>query len=397
MLFDSLRNNSRILVYIVVVAFVAGGVLVGVSGLFNKSSSASQKRQTAQVQPGKQSIAIVNGKQISYTDYMQILQTMKRQYGGQISGNQILALKNKVLDQLINQELLLQKAKEDNLKVEVTDKEVQKQLDTLINNYAKSKKEFEKILVDRGLTLSGVKADLKTRLREQKLLQKIVNKLQSGVKVTNKEVKEAYKKAKGQEKLGKEFEKNKAKLKANLQKQKANQALGKALNKYKKEVNIKVNSVELRAFRAAQKDNLDKAASEYKQALELSPNATYLYINLAQVYQKQNNNETALKTYKKALNKDPKNLELRFALGKYYYQTSKKEKAVNEFNKASELAGDNLIAHYRLQGFYKKMGYEEKAKEEMKKVREIQKKLAEKQKKAKAQQKEMNKNIKLDE
>ncbi|SDC64585.1 MULTISPECIES: SurA N-terminal domain-containing protein [unclassified Candidatus Frackibacter] len=380
MIFDSLRDNSKILIYIVVIAFAAGGLLVGVSGLFTNSKT--QRQPASYNQVTERNIAVVNGKGISYQEYLQVLQGMSQQYLGQIGSTQLLALKSKVLDEMINQELLLQKAKEKDFNVEVSNEEVQTQIDKLINNYANSKADFEKILESRGLTLADVKADLKERIKQQKMLQKLATELKSGIKVTDQEIKTAYKKQTNKEELDDNFAKQKSEIKKQLMQQKTNQALTKLIEDYKAKAEIKINSPELRGFKAAQNKKFDKAIKNYKEALKQSGGRIYLYMNLADVYQKQGNNDLALETYQKALDKAPENAELRFALGNFYYQTGAKKKAVKQFDKASKLAGDDLLMHYRLLSIYQKMGYKEKSQAELSKIEAIQKKAAKERQKA---------------
>lgn len=390
MLFDKLRDNSKILVYIVVIAFAGGGLLWGVSGYFNNSngSQSPQQKQTAYAQQGKQgNIAVVDGEEIPYKNYLQVLQRTQQQYRGQISNNQILELKSSVLNQLINRKLLLQKAKRDNLEANVTDKEVEEQLDKYVSQYANSKEEFKKLLEKNGQSLSGFKAQLRNGLKDQKLLQKATKQFQSDVEVSDAELKAAYKKATGEEATGDKFEEQKDKIKQQVKSQKQKQAMNKALEEYKKDVEIKINSAELRAYEAAKNGNFQQAINDYEQALEQNQNKSYLYANLAQAYQKQGDNAAALNTYKKAVEKSPENANLRLALGKFYNKTEKEEKAVKQLDKASELAGNDIMVHYQLQRLYKKMGYEKKAEAELKKVKEMQQKAAEQYKK---QQQKLN-------
>lgn len=361
---DSLRS-------LLVIAF-AGCLLLELSGYF-PSQQQTVYAQSKDVQSEEKSIAVVNGKNILYRDYLQALRTMKQQSGRQTGQ---LALKSRTLNLMINQELLLQKAKEDNLTVEVTDEEIEEQIDKLANKYSNSRAEFEKLLENEGLTLSGVKANLKSRLKEQRTLQKEIEKLTADVKVTDDEVSEAYKKATGKKATGDKFAQNRSKLKKRLRQEKKKQALDQFLKRYRDKSEIKINSAELRAFQAVQSDNLEKAVKDYKKAIKQDPKKAYLYSNLAQAYQKQGKSELALKNHKRAVNKEPKNVESRFALGNFYLQIDAKEKAVKEFDKVSKLAENNFLIHYRLQKTYEKLGYKERAQAERKKIQALQKEAA---------------------
>lgn len=394
MIFDSLRNNSRILIYIVIIAFVGGGVLVGLSGYFNGSNSNAQSQnQTAHAQ--QQNIAVVNDKPIKYQDFQRGLQRFQQQSQRPIGNSQVLALKNRVLQQMIDQELLLQKAEEENITVNISDQEVETQLDNWIKSTGRSREEIENLLSDRGSSMAQVKKQLKEGMHKQKLINRMVQRAQDGVKVTEKELKDAYEKSTEKEAAGEEFTKIKSKLRKKLKQQKKKQAISQMVNNYREEADIEINSVEIKAYRAAQNENYDEAVAGYKDALDQGNEEAYIYSGLAQVYQQQDKTDKAIETYKKAIEKSPKDSQMKLALGNLYQQAGKEDKAVKQLDKVAESAGDNLLLHYRLQSLYKKMGYEEKAKAEMEKVKELQKKAVEKrkalQKKAKEQQKESKK------
>ncbi|MBM7623227.1 peptidylprolyl isomerase [Sporohalobacter salinus] len=488
MIFDNLRNNSRILIYIVIIAFVGGGVLVGLSGYFTNSSNTPSQNQAAHAQQRKKNIAVVNGEQISYSDFQRGLQRFQQRSRRQIGNSQVLTIKNRVLQQMIDQRLLLQKAKEKDIKVKVSDKEVDTQLNKWIDSTSKSRDEIEKLLKDKGSSMTKIKEQLRKGMKKQRTLQKMIQQTQDDVEITDKELKNAYekvtashiliktdersdKKAKakaekilaevkngkdfskaakeysegpsgekggklgtfghgkmvpGFEKVafnlkkgeisqpvktkfgyhiikvidrkeaeGKEFTKAKPKLKKKLKQKKGKQAVEQLINNYREEADIEINSAELKAYRAAQNDNYEKAVTEYNKALNQGRTGAYVYSGLAQAYQQQDKKDKAIEIYKKAIEKSPEDSQIRFALSTLYQQTGKKDKAVKQLDKVAESAGDNLLVHYRLQALYKKLGHEKKAKEEMEKVKKLQKKASEKrkqlQKKARKQQKQQKK------
>ncbi|MGM0471280.1 MAG: peptidylprolyl isomerase [Bacillota bacterium] len=190
MIFDSLRNNSRILVYIVITAFVGGGLLVGFSGFFDDSNTSNQNQAAYAQQP--ENIAVVNGQELKSQAYYQALQSYQQRSQGQIGSTQTLALKDRVLTQMINRELLLQKAKEEGIEAKVSDEEIEEQLDQIISNSSKSKDEIEKMLQERNSSLAQIKENMRENLKQQKLIQNLIEQKQDEIEVSEQEIKDMY-------------------------------------------------------------------------------------------------------------------------------------------------------------------------------------------------------------
>ncbi|WP_408954819.1 peptidylprolyl isomerase [Natroniella sp. ANB-PHB2] len=187
MIFNSLRNNMKIVIYVVVITFALGGTVayLGFSG--NQNQAATQDQQLdPQQETGP--IAVVNGEEVLYQDYSHQLNNYLRQYGGQISGEQILELKDQVLNSMIEQHLILQEVENRGIDPVVSDEEVEEQMDQIIEMYSSSEEEFEQLLEQSGVTIEQVKEDLRINLAHQKGIEKLIDQVQDGVEVSEDEL-----------------------------------------------------------------------------------------------------------------------------------------------------------------------------------------------------------------
>ena len=506
MLMDALRDKMKLIIYIVVIAFVGGGTLVYLN---YGNTGVNQSQVNAQ---NSEPIATVNGAEISHRAFQsQVNQTLS-QMKGQVPDSKVLSLKKRVLDQLIDRKLIEQEIEKRDLTDKISDEKVEERLDKIVkNSQFKSKKALENRLKKAGRSLDDIRGQLKQSLAMQKLFDEVLK----DIKVTDEEIAQNFEevsashiliktedksdqeaKAKAEKVLdkldsgkdfskvaqeysegpsakrggkvgsfghdskmvasfeeaafdleegeisdlvktkfgyhiikvtdkkeaeGEEFKKQKGKIENELLNNKRKAAFNKWISEQNDKAEVVINSNEIKGYQDQQDENYEQAAKNYRSALNENGQASYLYYNLAQVYQQQDKNDKAIETYQEAINKYPKqtnfynslaslyqekgdkdkaistyknaleknkdNANLHLALGELYRKEEMKDKALEQYDKFSKLAGDNLMAHYRLYSVYKKMGLKEQAKTEMEKVKEIQ------AKKQKQQQKNKNKVI----
>jgi peptidyl-prolyl cis-trans isomerase D len=103
--------------------------------------------------PQTQTVAEVNGKRISDTDYQRVMRQVSKSQGQALDEDQLNELARQVIAQLIEQEVLLQHA--DSLDIEVSDEEIARyvlQYDAFKDNDGK----FSKVLYDRTLKRLGL-------------------------------------------------------------------------------------------------------------------------------------------------------------------------------------------------------------------------------------------------
>ncbi|MHB8753729.1 MAG: SurA N-terminal domain-containing protein [Candidatus Acidiferrales bacterium] len=141
--------------------------------------------------PSANAWASVNGTQIDRSEVEKYFRSSVQSQGTTPSHDEALSLKLKILDQLINNEILFQRAKALNLVA--TDGEVE-------NKFTESKAaftedEFQKKLKENGLTVDDLKKEIRRELSIQKLLNREVV---SKITVTDADVSEFYNQNKAQ-------------------------------------------------------------------------------------------------------------------------------------------------------------------------------------------------------
>jgi peptidyl-prolyl cis-trans isomerase SurA len=129
--------------------------------------------------------AVVNGKEIKREEVDKYYRTRVNPEGQEPSQEESLSQKLNVLDELINNEILLEKAKKLNL--EASDGEVEDKFTELKSPYTED--EFQRRLKDQGMTVQ----DLKLELRRQLSIQKLLNReVVAKIAITDQDVSDFY-------------------------------------------------------------------------------------------------------------------------------------------------------------------------------------------------------------
>jgi peptidyl-prolyl cis-trans isomerase SurA len=136
-------------------------------------------------QPAADVWAMVDGKEIKRDAVEKYYQTQVNSEGQQPSQEEALYLKLKVLDQLINSEILLERAKK--LNCEATDGEVEDKFTEEKSPY--TEEEFQRQLKQRGMTVDDLKSDIRRQLSIQKLMNREVV---SKISITDQDVTDFY-------------------------------------------------------------------------------------------------------------------------------------------------------------------------------------------------------------
>ena len=129
--------------------------------------------------------AVVNGKEIKREEVDKYYRTRVNPEGQAPSLEESLSQKLNVLDELINNEILLEKAKKLNL--DASDGEVEDKFTELKSPYTED--EFQRRLKDQGMTVE----DLKQELRRQLSIQKLLNReVVAKIAITDQDVTDFY-------------------------------------------------------------------------------------------------------------------------------------------------------------------------------------------------------------
>ena len=129
--------------------------------------------------------ALVNGKEIKRDDVEKYYRTRVNPEGQQPSQEEVLSLKLNVLDELINNEILLERAKKLNL--EASDGEVEDKFTEMKSPY--TEEEFQRQLKERGLSVDDLKKGLKRQLSTEKLMNREVV---AKISITDQDVTDFY-------------------------------------------------------------------------------------------------------------------------------------------------------------------------------------------------------------
>lgn len=139
-------------------------------------------------------VAIVNDEVVTQQDVDQLLSVLYAQYSQEYKGDELLqkmeGVKKDILNQIIEDKLVLSKAKE--LGIKVTESEINERLDYIKKGFS-SEQEFYKTLETQGVTM----ANLKDRYRDQIMMKKLVDyEVKSKISVLPSEISEYYEKHK---------------------------------------------------------------------------------------------------------------------------------------------------------------------------------------------------------
>lgn len=137
------------------------------------------------VAPGPDVWAVVNGKQISRADVEKAFRSRVNADAPDPSLEEALSLKLSILDELINSEILVERATQMNLVA--TDAEVEDKFTESKSPYTED--EFQRKLKETGLTVDDLKSDIRRQLSIEKLLNREV---MAKISITDKDVADYY-------------------------------------------------------------------------------------------------------------------------------------------------------------------------------------------------------------
>jgi peptidyl-prolyl cis-trans isomerase SurA len=146
------------------------------------------KKETA---PGPGVWATVNGNDITRDQVEKYFRTRVNAEGPTPSQEEALSLKLNILDELVNNEILLERARKANLIA--SDAEVEDKFTESKSPY--TEEEFQKKLKDSGLTVEDLKSDIRRQLSVQKLLNREVV---AKITITDQDVLDFYNKNRAQ-------------------------------------------------------------------------------------------------------------------------------------------------------------------------------------------------------
>jgi peptidyl-prolyl cis-trans isomerase SurA len=160
-------------------AFAAAALLFSLAGCKHESA------------PGPDVWAVVNGKEITRADVDKAYRSTLNAEAPPRSQDESLSLKLNVLDQLVNTEILLERATKMNLTA--SDAEVEDKFTESKSRYTED--EFQRKLQDAGITVDDLKSDIRKQLSIQKLLNREVV---AKISITDQDISDYYNKNRAQ-------------------------------------------------------------------------------------------------------------------------------------------------------------------------------------------------------
>jgi peptidyl-prolyl cis-trans isomerase SurA len=135
--------------------------------------------------PGPDVWAVVNSKQILRDDVEKVYRTRQNADAPAPSQEEALSLKLSILDELINSDILLDRA--DKMNLVASDAEVEDKFTESKSPY--TEEEFQKKLKDSGLTVDDLKGDIRRELSIDKLLNREVV---AKISITDQDIQDFY-------------------------------------------------------------------------------------------------------------------------------------------------------------------------------------------------------------
>jgi tetratricopeptide (TPR) repeat protein len=363
-MFDNLRNNSKIIVYIVVAAFVVTGGLMGFGSYMSNTPSGNTN--------SSQYIATVNDKGITPQQFLSVLRNSASQ-ANNLTQAEVIPFRLNVLNSMIEREILLSEAEEMGVSVEVDDKVVENRIDEILNQNNLTEDELIDNLESQDYTYEQFKNDIRKNIVESERISRVKESTYSNIEVTEEEIQNTYEQRYQDSEDKPALEDVRSDIKESILTQKQNKAYNNWLENKKAEANVTINDPVLFAYNALDKGNYEVAIDSFNNLVENDNASASIYIYLAESYAGAEKYDNALETYNTAIEEYPENWELRLNFGDYLAQRKENEKAIEQYNKASEIAGNNYYAHYQLFMAFNNIGASDEAEREMQKISEIQK------------------------
>ncbi|HMA59406.1 MAG TPA: SurA N-terminal domain-containing protein, partial [Halanaerobiales bacterium] len=311
-MFDNLRNNSKIIVYIVVAAFVVTGGLMGFGSYMSRNNPSGSNRSS-------QYIATVNDKGITPQQFLSVLRNSASQ-ANNLSQGEVIPFRLNVLKSMIEREILLSEAEKQDINVEISDGEVEERIDEILNQNDLTQEELKDNLESQDYTYEQFKTDIRNSLRNSERITKVKETTYSNIEVTEEEIKETYEERYADSEEKPELEEVRSDIKESLLASKQNEAYQNWLENKKSEANVTINDPVLYAYNALDQGNYQVAIDSFQNMVnsENSNTSASIYTYLAQAYAGAEQYDKALETFNTALEDYPENWELRLNFGEYY-------------------------------------------------------------------------------
>ncbi len=370
-MFNELRKNSKIVVYLVVLAFAITGAFMGYGAYMGGGTGGGGQQQSMDVDDA---IASVNGDEISRQQYFNMLQNYAQQTA-QFSRTQMLPFRLSILNSLIEERLLHLEAQERGIDADVGEEEVEEAINQILEQNQISMEELEEIMANQGFTIEDFRDSVRASIQQQNIVEATIEDIHGTVEVDEDLVEERFEQEYSEEDINEmtDEEKESAKndIRDSLISELEDENFEAWLSEARDSAEIEIYDAALRGMRYYQNDEFANARESFYEAIEMQ-NDPALYIYLAESYYYDNDFENAVETMDIAMEEHPESWEVAFHFGEIYSEEGNIDKATEKYDLASDYAGENLMARYQLNLAFNELGDEERASNEMNKFIELQ-------------------------
>ncbi|MFW5873311.1 MAG: SurA N-terminal domain-containing protein [Bacillota bacterium] len=368
-MFKKLRKNSKIVVYLVVLAFALTGAFMGYGAYMGGGSGGGQQSMDE-----NDAIASVNGEEISRQQYFNMLQNYAQQTA-QFSRTQMLPFRLSILDSIIEERLLQLEAQERDITVNVGEEEVEEAIDQILEQNQMDIDELEEVMSDQGLTIEEFRDSVRASIQQQNLVEATIEDIHGEIEIEQDKVEEKFNDEYSEEDIDEmsdeEIETAKDEIQDKLITELEDENLETWLEEARDSAEIEIYDPALKGMKYYQEDDFASARESFNEALEMQ-NDPALFIYLAESYYYDDDFDNAVATFEEAMEEHPENWEVAFHFGEIYREEGNTEKATEKYDLASEFAEGNLMARYQLNLAFNELGDEERAAKEMDKFVELQ-------------------------
>ena len=370
-MFEKLRNNSKIIIYIACIALIT---TLGISSYLFMGDSGGDRGQAP---VDRQNIAVVNDSPIPIELYRRSLQLRAPQLGNVMAAERIDAQYD-VLEELIEAELLVQEAERRNIEVQITEDDIDEAIDEILENNEMTEEEFEQLVAEQGLSFTEYRNEIREELRLQKKRQRVWEEEMESVTVSEDEIEQEYEQMAEEDEEIDEYEEMKEDIETRLLQEKRNQHLFTWMENLKNSAEIEIHDPVMDGYRSYRDGNYEEAIEVFASMLGQNDTPA-IYDMLARSYLENDDVDSAIRIYNQAIEQNEYSFDLHFNLAGLYISEEQEEEAMEKLDVASELAPHDARAHYQLFMLYSELGADEKAAEHEELFEEIQAELEEEQ------------------
>ncbi|GEM_PF-615607 len=380
-MFEKLRQNSKIVVIIVAVAFALSGAMMGFGAFFRQQPQEQRipeehEELQQRSEDFNEPIAQVNDEVITRGEYNNRIQQQVEQLG-QLPSSQQLNFRYQALMDLIERVLVLEEARQQGLTEDISEEAIDDYLNTLLQNFDMSEDELIQVLEMQGLSMEEFRAGLE----EDLLVQEGLSRSHEDIEITEEEIREEYRQVyNGEEIDEEEFNNVRDQLEMSLREEKQREYEDQWIESLKETTEIVIYDSTLQGIRNMEQGNYEQAAENFEQSLdEATIPDSGLYIKLAQAYQQMGNTDRAVEIYEEAIEEFTQDWDLAINMGNLFMEIDEIERAEEQVNRAAEIIdedeflpdGQLYLAHFRLYMAYSYLGQEAQAQQHISRAQEI--------------------------